>query len=209
MKKIFLLLTILSVFKQHAISQHHYGLKAGLNLSDQNKTYGTRLSSTLYKQNIKPILRYQSGAFYKAALNAKWAISAEANFSVIGSKASFVTQEIISSGDSVTHYLTDKIGYIEFPVTLQYTYNKVYAGVGPGIAFKVFSKIKNFYGRTFNSTYFKNLDIAANLLTGYRISKKWDVNLRYSHGLLNIHEARNYVKTKNYYLNLSVLYFFK
>lgn len=179
MKKIFLLFIILSVLK-NAISQHHYGLKAGVNLSNQNKTYNTFLSSTWYRHDTKPLLGYQLGAFYKAILNAKWTFSAEANFLVTGSRTPFLTEEIILNWNNDIHYLTDKIGYIEVPLMLQYSFIKLYFGVVPSIGYKGFSQIKNFESRIFNSTYFRNLDVAANLLTGYIISKKWDVNLRYS-----------------------------
>lgn len=30
------------------------------------------------------------------------------------------------------------------------------------------------------------LDAAGNLIAGYKIAKKWDINARYSHGILNI-----------------------
>lgn len=209
MKKIFLLLTVLSVLKQHAFSQHHYGLKAGINFSNQNKTYGSFLGSAWHSLDTKPFQGYQLGAFYKAALNDTWSFSAEVNLSVVGSKAQYLTEEMILNGDRVAHYFTDKIGYIEVPLTLQYSLNKLYFGAGPSIGYKVFSKIKKFESRTYNSPYFRKLDVAANLLTGYRISDKWDVNLRYSHGLLNVYEYHKYVKTKNYFLNLSMLYFLK
>lgn len=209
MKKIFFLFTILSLCKQNAISQHNYGLKAGLNLSNQVKAFYTFQSSTSHRQYTKPLFGYELGAFYKSTLNAKWAFSVEADFSLIGSKTPFLTEELILNGDSVPHYYTDKIGYIAVPITLQYNFNKLYFGFGPGIAFKVFYKIKNFENRTLNSTYLRNLDVVANLLTGYKISKKWDVNMRYSRGLLNIHEHRKYAKTRNSYFNLSMLYFFE
>ena len=116
---------------------------------------------------------------------------------------------MILNGDSIAHYFTDKIAYIEVPLTLQYSLNRLYLGAGPSIGYKVFSKIKNFESRTYNSPYFRKLDVAANFVTGYRITKKWDVNFRYSHGLLNVYEYHKYVKTKNYFFNLSMLYFLK
>ena len=169
----------------------------------------TPQNATPQLHETKPLWGYQFGVFYKAKVNSTWAISAETNFSLVGSRTQYLTEEQILNPDGVIHYFNDKIGYIEVPVTLQYTLNKLYFGAGPGIAFKVFSKITNFENSTYKTPYYKTLDFSANVLMGYELAKKWDVNLRYSYGLLNIHEDNIYVKTKNRFFNLSLLYSLK
>lgn len=209
MKKIFLSLLIMVAFEQSAISQSSFGLKAGANLSDQEKKFRTPLNPATQTQQTKPLFGYQFGVFYKVKKTPNLILSAEANFSLVGSRTLYVTEEQILNPDSITHYYHDKIGYIEVPLTLQYNFADLYFGAGPSIAFKFFSKITNFEGRSYNTPYYKTIDAAANVLAGCSILKKLDLNLRYSFGLVNIHEDHNYVKTKNRFLNLSVLYSLK
>jgi len=209
MKKILLLLITASALRQNAFCQNILGFKAGLNLANQAKNFTTPQNPTPQPNKTKPLWGYQFGVFYKAKMNNHWAFSAETNFSLIGSKAEYLTEEQILNPDGTTHYYNDKIGYIEIPLTLQYKLNRLYFGAGPAIAFKVFSKITNFENSTYKTPYYKTLDASANVLTGYQLSKKWDLNFRYSYGLLNIHEDNIYVKTKNRFFNLSVLYSLK
>src|SRR5438477_8460785 len=163
MKKILLLFITLSAFGQNAYCQNTFGLKAGLNLSNQAKTFMTPQNATPQLHETKPLWGYQFGVFYKAKVNSTWAISAETNFSLVGSRTQYLTEEQILNPDGVIHYFNDKIGYIEVPVTLQYTLNKLYFGAGPGIAFKVFSKITNFENSTYKTPYYKTLDFSANV----------------------------------------------
>ncbi len=209
MKKIFVLFITLTSFAQNSFCQNIFGLKAGVNLSNQAKTFTTPQDPTSQRNETKPLWGYMFGVFYKAKMNNTWAISAETNFSLVGSRTQYLTEEQILNPDGVTHYYNDKIGYIEVPLTLQYSLNKLYFGAGPSISFKVFSKITNFENRTYKTPYYKTLDFSANVLMGYQLAKKWNVNFRYSYGLLNIYEDNLYVKTKNRFFNLSLLYSLK
>jgi hypothetical protein len=209
MKKIFVLIIALSAFGHNAFCQNTFGLKAGVNLSNQAKTFTTPQNPTPQPNKTKPLWGYMFGVFYKAKVNKNWAIAAETNFSLVGSKTQYLTEEQILNPDGVTHYCNDKISYIEVPLSLQYNLNKLYFGAGPGIVFKVSSRLTNFENSTYKTPYYKTLDLSANVLMGYQLAKKWDVNFRYSYGLLNIHEDNMYIKTKNRFFNLSVLYSFK
>jgi Outer membrane protein beta-barrel domain len=209
MKKIFVLFITLTAFAQNSFCQNIFGLKAGVNLSNQAKTFTTPQDPTSRSNETKPLWGYMFGVFYKVKMNNTWAISAETNFSLVGSGTQYLTEEQILNPDGITHYYNDKIGYIEVPLTLQYKLNKLYFGAGPAIAFKVFSKITNFENSTYKTPYYKTLDFSANVLMGYQLAKKWDVNFRYSYGLLNIYEDNMYVKTKNRFFNLSLLYSLK
>ena len=193
----------------YAIGQGTFGLKAGVNLSNQTKTFTTTQNSSAQKQETKPLLGYQVGSFFKAKMSSKLTFSAEVNFSLIGSKTKYVTETQLLNPDGRTHYYNDKLGYIEVPVTVQYNFTRLYVGAGPGIGFKVYSRITNFENRSYQSDLYKALDATANILLGYKVSKKCDVNFRSSHGLLNIHQQHEYAKTKNRFLNLSLLYSLK
>lgn len=206
MKKIFLFPIIFTLSTQCGISQHILGLKTGLNLSNQLKTFSTTISPSASKQETKPFWGYQFGAFYKKYLNKKWVISAETNFSLIGSKTLYLTEQQIINPDGVPHYYNDKTGYIEVPVSLQYHFNNLYFGAGPTIAFNVFSKITNFENRTYKNPNYRMLDVATNFLAGYKISKKMDINLRYNYGLINVHKSLDFPEVKNRFINLSLLY---
>lgn len=206
MRKIILLPVIFTLSMQSGISQHILGLKAGLNLSNQLKTFSTTISPSASKQETKPFWGYQFGVFYKKHLNKKWAFSAETNFSLTGSKTLYLTEQQIINQDFTPHYYNDKTGYIETPVSLQYHFNNLYFGAGPTIAFRAFSKITNFESRTYKNTAYKTIDIATNFLAGYKISKKMDINLRYNYGLINVHKSHNFLNVKNRFINLSLLY---
>ena len=194
---------------QHAISQNNFGLKAGMNVSDQHKTITTRLNPSSQTEKTKLLPGYQFGAFYKIKINPTWTVSTEVNFSVLGSRTHYVTEQQILNPDGIEHYYHDKSGYIEIPVSVQYRFRHFYMGAGPGIAFKVFSKITNLETKSYRTPYYKTIDASGNFLIGYTLSKKLDINFRYSYGLLNIHQEPGFVKTKNRSLSISVLYSLK
>ena len=191
------------------MGQSTFGLKAGLNLSDQRKEFSTPENANKQVQETKHFLGYQFGVFGKTNISSTLTIAAEANFSLIGSKTYYLTEDQILDPDGKDHYYDDKLGYLEIPFTLQYNINKLYFGLGPSIGIKVFSKISNFENSTYSTPFYKIMDAAANLLTGYKITKKIDVNVRYSYGLLNVHEENNYINIKNRLLNVSLLYSLK
>lgn len=208
MRKYFLFIVSL-VLLQCTMGQSTYGIKAGLNLSDQRKEFSTPENINKQLQKTKPLLGYQFGVFGKVGISSTLTIAAEANFSLIGSKTYYLTEDQILNPDGKDHYYNDKLGYIEIPLILQYNINKLYFGLGPGIGIKVFSKITNFENSTYSTPFYKTMDAAGNLLTGYRFTKKIDVNVRYSYGLLNVHEDNNYINVKNRFLNVSLLYSLK
>ena len=202
MNKTFLLITVTGIFSNIANGQSHFGFKGGLNLANQVKKISIP-QVPVTTQDTKPFVGYQVGAFYKTKLHEKLWISAETNFSLIGSGMTLM------SNDGKSHDAHEKLGYIELPLTLQYKIGKVYFGAGPGAGFKVFSKITNFENRSFDIPYYQTMDVAGNILAGYSVANKLDVNLRYSHGLTNIYEDTGYGETKNRFFNLSLLYTLK
>jgi len=200
-KTLFLVIGML-LFGYAARSQARFGLKAGLNLANQSKTIAVPQVPTI-TQDTKPFVGYQFGVSYKKKLNMQFQLSAEVNFSVIGSGMTLV------ASDGKSYNTKEKLGYIEVPLALQYFIKKVYFGIGPSVGFKMFSKLTNFENKTYNIPYYQTMDAAGNVLAGYNISSKLDVNVLYSHGFLNIYEDPGYGKTKNRFFNLSVLYCLK
>ena len=200
MNKNLLLSIVIAVFSNIANGQSHFGIKGGVNLANQVKTI-TFPQGPATTQDTKPFVGYQVGGFYKAKLHERLWIAAEANFSVIGSGMTLMTP------DGQTHDAHEKLGYIDIPLTLQYKIGKLYFGAGPGVGFKVFSKIANFENRSFDIPYYRSIDATGNVLAGYSVAKRLDVNLRYSHGFMDIYEDPGYGETKNRFFNLSLLYF--
>lgn len=202
MKKTSLLAFGLLLFVYGAKSQSRIGLKAGLNLSNQTRTLSIpQVPAT--KQNTEALVGYQLGVFYKKSLAKNLSLAAEPAFSLIGSSMTLV------ASDGKSYDTDEKLGYIELPLTLQYMFDKLYFGAGPSVGLKLFSKLSGFENRTFDITSYKTIDAAGNVLVGYGISNKIDLNLRYSHGLINIIKDPGYAKTKNRFFNLSVLFYLK
>lgn len=202
MKKTLLLVLGLLFFVYGAKSQSRIGLKAGFNLANQTKTMSIPQVPT-NKQNTEALVGYQFGIFYKTMLSKNLILSAEPAFSVIGSSMTLV------ASDGKSYDTDEKLGYIELPLTLQYSVSKLYFGAGPSIGFRIFSKLSGFEGRTYDITNYKSIDAAGNVLVGYVLSKKIDLNARYSHGILNIIKDPGYAKTKNRFFNLSIFYYLK
>jgi len=202
MKKTSLLVFGLLLFVYGAKSQSRIGLKAGFNLANQTKTMSIPQVPTS-EQNTETLIGYQFGVFYKTMLSKNFSLSAEPAFSVIGSSMTLV------ASDGKSYETDEKLGYIELPLTLQYSFNKLYFGAGPSVGLKVFSKLSGFENRNFDITSYKSIDAAGNILVGYGLSNKIDINARYSHGFMNIIKDPSYAKTKNKFFNLSVLFYLK
>ncbi len=206
MKETFLLFMILSATGYYGISQNAFGVKAGANIADQYRRMS--LAQNVSKKT-KPLPGYQLGAFYKRHMNSRLDLSVEANLSLIGARVSYVTEEHILNPDGKSHYFNDKIGYIDIPVALQYHFNDFYLMAGPNLALKVFSRVTNFENRSFSGFNYRKIDAGGNFGAGYNMSKRLGVNLRYYHGLLNIAGSDSYLKIRNRFVNLSMLYYFK
>ena len=202
MKKTTFLIAGILLISYAASSQSRMGLKAGLNLANQLKTISIPQVPTT-TQNTSTFVGYQFGVFYKTKLSRDLTLAAETNFSVLGSGMTLI------ASDGKSYETNEKLGYLELPITLQYTIKKVHFGLGPGFGFKMFSKLTNFENRNYDIAYYQTIDVAGNVLAGYTLSGRLDVNVRYSHGFVNIHKDAGYAETKNRFLNLSFLYYLK
>jgi hypothetical protein len=66
---------------------------------------------------------------------------------------------------------------------------------------KLFSKLTHFENSTYTIPRYQTMDAAGNLLAGYTVAHKVDVNIRYSHGLMNLYRDPGFAKTKNRFFN--------
>ena len=209
MAKMTWLLVLFVTVRHTATCQKTFGVKAAANLSNQEVIFKPS------KQNHnKALPGYQIGLFYKSKLSSKWALSGELSYSIVGAKYAYLFFEgAAGSEKEVITYVSHRVGYLEIPLTLQRNFSKFYLGVGPSVSFKMKSPKSSI---THTAPPYKNFDIAANLVAGYKITKKLDINVRYSYGLLNTSKNKNWygsgyenVAVKNRFLNLSLLYVLK
>lgn len=187
--------------------QYKYGFKAGVNLSNQikNNTAPTPIKA----QETKPLLGYQAGAFYKAKLCNHFFISTEVDFSLIGSKTKYVTEQQVLYPDNKIHYSSEKLGYIELPFTFQYAIHKIYLGTGPGVGLRLFSKITEFENRSYNASYYKTIDIFGNVRAGFAVSRKIDLTVSYRESFVDAAKEYYAYDIKNKSFNFSVYYSLK
>jgi hypothetical protein len=207
MRKISILLIVLAFSGSVANSQDHLGFSAGLNLSNQAKEVAYPQMPSTQIEKTRRLFGYQFGAFYKKRLHSQLLVSTEANFSLLGSKTKYVTEQQLLNPDGKDYYYNEKVGYIQVPVSLQLYLNRVYFGAGPSVGIRLFSKITNFDNGSYNIPFYRTIDAAANILAGYTVSNKMALDVRYSHGLVNVYKEYSYYKTKNRFFNVSLLYF--
>ncbi len=179
-------------------SQTSFGIKAGLNLADQQKKWTTSQFPPKAKTTV--FCGYQAGSFVKTKLNKHLLIAAEINLSVIGSGSKIVDT------DNTVYDTNERLGYIEFPLLLQYANKRIYFGMGPAISIKLFATLVGFENRNHEISDYKTFESSGNFMAGYEISKQLDINMRYSYGLSNLHKYPVHAVTKNRFLNFSLLY---
>ncbi len=190
-------------------AQVSYGLKAGLNLSDQLK----KIDPPGYpseKLETKMLTGFQAGGFLKKPLGRDLNLSAEIDLSLIGSKTKYTRTDFVVNPDgsisgATTGYYHDKIYLVEIPLTLQYKLKRYYLGLGPTIGFILSSRIDNYQNTGFKNQYYKSVDFSASAIIGYSVSEKIDLNLRYSYGVLDI-EKRDYSSVNTQILSFLILY---
>jgi hypothetical protein len=208
MKKLLFFLVPFLAFGQLAFSQNRFGLKAGANLSNQHLTF------TPPYDHLPPpasFLGYHFGVFFKTKANKKWNFSSEINYSLVGSKELYLDIDTTQLPGTIARRYSNKIGYLEIPFALQYNFGNFYSAIGPTIAFRIFSKS----AVEANRNYYRAFDVAGNVVAGYKVAKKVDVNVGYNYGLVNILKDQSkyggdrYVTTKNRVLNFSILYYLK
>ncbi|RPD44449.1 PorT family protein [Paracnuella aquatica] len=200
------LLTALLLIVNFVFGQSYSGLKAGINYANQ-----LAVAKPANTFDNKPIVGVQAGVFFKNALTQKWTLAAEANFSIIGASYRFL--ELVKPNDQSSNLFriircTKQVAYLELPLMMQYNCTNFYFGAGPAAALKLYSTPDE---QEFPPSY-KTIDVSANAIAGYKLSKKMDVNVRYSYGLINtLKDRSNFgilqeVRINNRFANISLLY---
>ena len=212
MKKIIGLIGII-VWAQMGFSQQHFGIKAGLNMAWQRQHYAFSVYPNGWKPDIRTLAGYEAGFFYHTPLAEHWILSAEANFSSRGSKtqdAVYVDGQLYVNGQLYAigpkQYTTTRLFYLDIPLFIQYKVHrfKVGAGLNAGLLIK-------------SRTSFRDLDLPGNyrtfdagigLLAGYQLARRWEVDLRYYHGLTDTYPV-DAATARNRFANFSLLYTLK
>ena len=205
MTKFILAFIALMLVADVAISQNAYGLKAGVNFSNQ-KVISTPSNSL----SNKALIGYQIGLFYKRNLNSKWNLVTEGNFSLIGANYEYIFINNTNPDHIATdsRYYANRIGYLEVPILIQMNISKFYFGAGPGISLKLF----NTKSDTHQVPTYTRFDFAGNIMAGFKIAQKLDLNARYSHGIANTLKDQSFygeykhVAIKNRSASLCILY---
>ena len=197
-----LLGSVASTFAQTA-----FGIKAGANLAYQTTYYSDYVSREDKTKNSKNLFAYHAGLFLRKGLTKKFSLHTEANFTVAGARLLFIAPD--ASGDSlVVFYANQKIGYIEVPLLLEYSLARFRFGAGPGISYKLFAKTK-LENADDKGDYIENFGLAANMIAGVQLTKKWGIDIRYTYGLRNVNRKGYDVDRKGRVLMLSALYAIK
>lgn len=192
MRKIFLSI-FASMLLLNAAAQSNFGLTGGINLA-YHKVIPSSYSS-------KSFTGYVAGLFYRTGISNKISFAPEINFTLLGAKnVYFITDSTLSLKEK---YFKNKAGYVELPLLLQYQLGKAYITAGPALLLKLFTK-------TVDMDYkpaYKRTDLSANIGIGYRVSDRWHIGLRYSHGLTDINDDPNIAAArKNRHARLGLQY---
>lgn len=205
-KKIVGLIGII-VWTQPGFSQQHFGMKAGFNMAWRRQHYASSVYPSGWKPDIKALAGYEAGFFYHIPLAEHWLLSAEANFTLRGAKtqaATYVDGRLFPEGSK--EYYTDKLFYLDIPLLVQYKVHRFTAGAGPSAG--LLTKSRTIFRDSNFPSGFRTFDAGINLLAGCQLARKWEVDLRYYHGLTNTYPV-DVVTAHNRFANVSLLYTLK
>ena len=88
------------------------------------------------------------------------------------------------------------LGYLEFPILVQFNYQKWAFEIGPSIGLLIHSKEQNLYQDDIQSaTQFESFEIAGLVGVNYSFNEKWGANLRISNSIRPI----RYPTSNTYY----------
>lgn len=213
MKK--LVLSVMAVFafvlsnaqtiSQSKSSKVQFGIKGGLNIANLNFS-GTEAPST------KAVPNLNIGAFLEIGINDKWAFQPELIYSMQGAKFQLIFIEGSTVYDTRN---TFKLHYLNIPLMMKYSENKIFFEAGPQIGFltsaKLKTEVKGFGSDEQDaSEIFKKIDLGLGFGLGYNFTKQLSANFRYNIGLTNIAETESDdEKVKNSVFALSLAYKFK
>jgi hypothetical protein len=173
MKKISLLVLILTASILVFAQPPKFGLKAGLNIATLSNVSGVDWNNRL---------GLNAGALAHIHLSPEWGLQPEVMFSGQGAKYTI--------GNGAEHDLI--LNYINIPLNLQYMFDNGFRlQTGPQIGFLIDVKDKLNGQETgfFTSDDFKDIDFAWTFGLGYLTYSGIGVDGRYNLGISNINEA--------------------
>lgn len=131
-------------------AQTHFGMKAGLNLSDV-------VINNAFDPDVEPAFQMKPG------VHAGFFLSVE------GSEKFGFVAELLYSGKGVRAFNNINLHYVAFPILLRYHFHeKIFAEVGPEIGYLVSANSR--YGNL-NSTWDNKLDIGLDGGLQYKLGK--------------------------------------
>jgi len=172
-------LLLLAASLTTAEAQVHFGVKAGLNMSDF-------LGDDEVLEGTEPRLGLVAGAFAQFPLSPSFAIQPEVLYSMKGITSEASAEEVNLEGKIAVNYIEIPV-LAKFLVPLQSGLN-LSAYAGPAVAFKVSEEVE-LAGEggsiRFDTDVFKSTDFGA-AFGGTVGAGAFDVDLRYTLGLVNI-----------------------
>ncbi|WP_418263611.1 porin family protein [Flavobacterium faecale] len=192
MKKIIVAFVFVFVSAVVQGQEVRFGLKGGTNVS-------------LFGNKVDPKLGFQLGLFSKIKLADQWYVQPEALY-----LEQSVKRDNFSVGLFTFDRATMKLSSIYVPVVFRYyPLNDLFLESGPQVGFLVKTKATAEYqgnsGEIDVDDEFKKVDFGFNFGTGYDISERFSLNIRYYVGLTKMSDS-DYVRdfyNRNSILSLS------
>lgn len=212
MKKIILLFTLTSVlsFAQNL----KYGIKGGLNVSNQSYNFSGAITPT----NNSSLIGFNIGGYTEYKISNRFYIQPELLFSIQGGQFNdiiYLRLNFNDPGEYVDVKQVNYLSYINIPIMAKYFIVKKFnIELGPQFGFLISSRSKTSYNSPThsmenlydNKDFFNSIDYGINLGSEYHVSNKISLGLRYYLGIKNV--GKNTNEIKNNVLSISTSYNF-
>ncbi|MFZ4797759.1 MAG: porin family protein [Bacteroidia bacterium] len=214
MKKFILLSILVSTFGFVNAQKSQFGIKGGLNISNQSNS----IKTLDYPQTSSPIIAFNIGGFVEIKISDNISVQPELLYSAQGGKSNSVV--FLSTEDPGEFFDVESessLSYINIPVMFKYYVIKEFSlDLGPQLGVLVSSKNKlTSIGRTTgeiisgenSGDLYKSIDYGLNIGAGYAITKNISAEIRYNLGLNNISKYAS-SESKNSVFSISACYKF-
>lgn len=216
MKKITILSLFLFAFGIINAQKTQFGIKGGLNISNQSNIVETLGAP----QKSSSIIGFNIGGFVEIKISDKISVQPELLYSAQGGKSNsvvFLRPNADDPGELFDVEYKSSLSYVNIPVMFKYyVIEKLSLELGPQLGILVSSKIKQtLTGQTSGQTrsndndgdFYNSIDYGINIGAGYVISKNISAEIRYNIGLSDIStQASN--ESKNSVFSISACYKF-
>ncbi|MBD2767972.1 PorT family protein [Hymenobacter sp. BT664] len=215
MKKIILLLSLLTGISASALAQVSFGAKAGASFTTNTESGTTNVMNSFFKAassfpfnpgSTNPgsgvyittnIIGFHGGLFVNLPISAAFSIQPEVLYSMKGSQTD-------KDGDAKI-----RLNYIDIPVMLQYNTHRLFFEAGPQLGILTSGK---FVAGSLNldaKELFKTVDFGYATGLGYKLKSGPILGLRYNGGITNTYKDNdNKDKARNSALQLYAAFIF-